>query len=173
MNIDFGQILSFIVDPQLPRIFWIIKTVFISISLILLGLIVFLIIKASWLRYKYLDGYTEFLKYRPYGVKKEFKKWTKINKRLETGKEVDYKMAVIEADDVLKEVFQKMKYEEEFLEDILKQINERVLPSIEQVKKAHEIRNKIVHDPDFQFTQDQARNILKIYQQALRELEMF
>jgi len=173
MNIDFNQILSFVIDPQLPRIFWIIKIVFISISLILLGLIIFLIIKASWFKYKYLESYTEFLRYRPYGVKKEFKKWAKINKRLESGKEADYKMAVIEADDILKEVFQKMKYKGEFLDDILKQVNERVLPSVEQVKKAHEIRNEIVHNSDFQFTQDQAKNVLKVYQQALRELEMF
>lgn len=174
MNIDLNQILSFLTDPpQLPKIIWIIKIVFISVSLILLPLIVFLLIKSSWVRYKYLDDYTEFFKKRPYGTKKEFKKWAKINRRLESNSKSDYKMAIIEGDDFLKEVLKEMKYKGDFLDDILKEVNSRVLPSVEEVKKANEIRNKIMHNPDFDITQEQAKNILKIYHQALRELEMF
>lgn len=172
MNLDISSILSFLTDPQLPRIVWIIKTVFISISLVLLGFVIFLLIKSDWIRFRYLDKWAELLKERPYGIQKEFKKWSKINKRLETGDKADYKMAVIEADDVLKDVLKKMKYEGEFLEDILKEVNERVLPSVEEVKKAHEIRNRVMHDPDYALTQQEAKNVLKVYQQALRELEM-
>lgn len=173
MNLDFSQILSFLTDPELPRIVWIIKNVFIAISFVLAIASVFLLYRASWLRYKYLDPYTELLKQKPYGTKKEFKKWNKINKRIESGNKTDYRMAIIEADDILKDVLKKMKYKEEFLDDILKEVNNRVLPSIEEVKKAHQVRNKVMYDSDYEITQDQARNILKIYQQALRELEMF
>ena len=172
MNIDFGQIISFLTDPELPRIVWIVKTVFISISLILMFFIVFLVVKASWFKHKYLDPYTEFFKQRPFGTKEEFKRWSKINKRIESGSKAEYKMAVIEADDALKDTLKKMKYEGEFLEDILKKVNSRVLPSEEKVKKAHEARNKIMHDPDYDLTQEQAKNILNIYHQAFRELEM-
>ena len=172
MNIDFSQIISFLIDPELPRIVWITKTVFISISVILLIFITFLITKASWFKYKYLNPYTEFFKQRPYGAKEGFKRWSKINKRIESGSKTEYKMAVIEADDALKDVLVKMKYEGDFLGDILKQVNIRVLPSVEEVKKAHEIRNKIIRDPDYSLTQEQTKNILKIYHQAFRELEM-
>jgi hypothetical protein len=135
--------------------------------------IVILFFKASWARYMYYENYTEFVGYRPYGVKKGFKRWTGVIKRIESGKEVECKMAVIEADDILKEILQKVGYKDEFLDDILNSVDDKVLPSLEEVKKVHDIRNKIVHDPDSTLTVEQARNIIRVYQKALSELEMF
>lgn len=150
-----------------------VKFTFIIISFIIVIGICILFYKASWAKHKYYESYTEFLGYRPYGVKKGFKRWAKIIRRIESGSTVEAKVAVIEADDMLKEVFQKIGYKEEFLDDVLKKIDSKVLPSVEEVKKVHDLRNNIVHDPDYNLTVEQARNIVRIYQKALSELEMF
>jgi hypothetical protein len=164
---------EFLNSPQILLIFSGLKFVFIILSFILLVGIVILFFKASWARYRYYENYTEFVGYRPYGVKRGFKRWTKIIERIETGKEDECKMAVIEADDMLKEVLQRMGYKDDFLDDILKNVDNKVLPSIEEIKKVHDVRNKIVHNPDQNITVEQARNIIRIYQKALSELEMF
>lgn len=150
-----------------------VKFTFIIISFIMVAGIIILFSKASWARYMYYENYTEFLGYRPYGVKKGFKRWAKAIKRIETGREAECKMAIIEADDMLKEVLQKVGYKEDFLDDILKQVDEKVLPSIEEVRNVHEMRNSIVHDPDRTLAVQEARNMIRVYQKALSELEMF
>ncbi|KPJ54956.1 hypothetical protein AMJ47_02705 [Parcubacteria bacterium DG_72] len=164
---------EFLNSAQFIAILSALKFTFIILSFIMVFGIVILFFKASWARYKYYENYTEFITYRPYGVKKGFKRWSKVIKRIETGKEAECKMAIIEADDMLKEVFQKIGYKEEFLDDILANIDEKILPSLEELKKVHDIRNNIVHDPDYNLTAEQARNILRVYQKALSELEMF
>jgi len=165
--------MQFLLYPELTGALFIVKIVFIVISVVLAGGILLLYSKASWAKYKYYENYTEFFAYRPFGVRKEFKKWIGVIKKLETGKEAECKMAVIEADDLLKEVLQKMNYKGDFLDDVLAQIDKKVLPSIDQVLKAHEMRNDIVHNPGRNLTPDQARNIIRVYQKALSELEMF
>ncbi len=164
---------EFIGSPQFISILSGIKFTFIILSFIMVVGIVVLLSKASWARYKYYEDYTEFIAYRPYGIKKGFKRWSKIIRRIETGREAESKMAVIEADDILKEVLQKAGYKGEFLDDIFEEIDEKILPSIEDLKKVHEVRNNIVHDPDYNLAVEQARNIIRVYQKALSELEMF
>ena len=149
-----------------------IKFTFIILSFIMFFGVIILFLKASWAKHKYYQNYTEFITYRPYGVKKGFKRWSKVIRRIETGKEAECKMAIIEADDMLKEVFHKIGHKEEFLDDILNNIDEKILPGIEELKKVHDVRNNIVHDPDYNLTVEQARNILKVYQKSLSELEM-
>jgi len=168
-----ANIISFIIDPEFSGIWLALKISFILISFLLLIGVVFFSLKSTWLKSKYTEDYTEFFTYRPYGVKKEFKRWMKVIKRIDSGKEIECKMAVIEADDLVKEVFQKMNYEGDFLDDILDEVDPKVLPSLDKLKEVHKIRNDIVHSPDYQLTVEQARNIIRIYQQALMELEMF
>ena len=142
------------------------------ISFVLAVAIMVLLYKASWFKDKYVEDYTEFLTYRPFGVKKGFKKWVRVAKMIETGQEQECKLAIIEADDLLKEVLQKMGYKQDLLEEILEKIDPKVLPSVEKITEAHKIRNYIIRNPDYTVTPVQARNIIRIYQKALTELEM-
>ena len=45
------------------------------------------------------------------------------------------------------------------------------LPDIyEEVWEAHKIRNQIVHEPDFEVSQSEARQIVGIYDRAIKKL---
>lgn len=156
-----------------PTFLLYIKIIFIIIgALFLLGIIA-LLLNNSWLKRRFLEDWTEFFIYRPFGVKKTFKQWAKVLKRLDTGKEADYKLAVIEADGLLNDILKKMEYKGETMAKILEQINATILPNIEEIWEVHKIRNNVVHDPDYELSLEQARKILEIYEKSFRTLEMF
>jgi hypothetical protein len=165
------QVISFLSTPLVLSIVTIMKIVFIVISVILLVAIIILLKKTTWLRFRYFEDYTEFFSTRPFGKKEKFKKLENIDKKLNSGKEGEYKIAVVEVEDYLKEVLQKMGYKGETLDNILDQVDGKVLPSINKVKEVQKIRDNIVGDPNFNLTKDQAKNIVKIYEKALGELE--
>jgi len=155
------------------RIFFYFKIIFIVLALVLLFLTILFLLKSSWLKHRFLESWTEFFIYRPFGAKKAFKQWSKIEKRIEGGNEADCKMAIIEADTLLSEVFREMGYSGETIEENLKQLDSATLPNIEEVLLAHQTRDNVVHDPDYKLTLEKTKKTLSIYQQALRDLEMF
>ncbi len=149
------------------------KAIFLIISLLLLILIAVLFKKTKWFKDIYGENLVEFVASRPYGVQKTFKDWGKIVSRIKGEKEEDYKMAIIEADDLLKEILLKMNFKGETMNDLLSQVDEKSLPSIEDVYYAHGLRNNIVHNPDYDLNIDHAKKSLKIYEQAFRDLQLF
>lgn len=155
------------------RLFFYLKITFIIFALFSVIGIVLLLLKNTWLKFRFLEDWTEFFIYRPFGVKKTFKQWLKILQRLETGKEAESKLAVIEADSLLNEILEKTGYSGETIGERLKHLDSVTLPNIEEVWQAHKTRNNVVHDPDYHLTLEQAKKTLAIYEQALRELEMF
>lgn len=169
----FEDIISFIISLSSEGVFLVIKIIFIVLAFIFLWYIVVLLLKSTWLKRRFLEDIVEIVAYRPFGAKKTFKQWAKISKRLATGIEAEYKLAVIEADSLLNETLEKVGYKGETIGEKLKQLDSNILPDIKQVWEAHKIRNNVVHDPDYHFTLDQAKKTLGIYEKALRDLEMF
>jgi len=149
------------------------KIIFIIIGALFLLGIILLLLKNSWLKRRFFENWTEFFIYRPFGVKKTFKQWTRVLKRLETGREADYKLAVIEADDLLNDILKKMGYKGETMAKILEQLDATILSDIEEVWEVHKIRNNVVHDPDYKLSLEQAKEVLGIYEKTFRTLEMF
>ncbi len=168
-----NKLISFITSPEIAEILSVSKIIFIILSLLFIIGIIFLLLKNSWLKYSFLENSTEFFTYRPFGVKRTFKQWLKITKRLETEREADYKLALIEVDSLLDEILNKIGYKGESLGEKLKQLDPNTLPNLEQVWQAHKVRNNVIHDPDYHLTLEKAKDVIGIYEQAFRDLEMF
>jgi len=156
-----------------PEILLSLKILCIVIFLFFLLIIFHSLRRSSWIKNRFLQDMVEFLTYQPYEVKKIAKIWSKIKKRLEAGSESEYKLAVIEADSMLSDILERMGFKGETLGNRLKQVTTAILPSIEETWEAHEIRNNIVHDPDYKLSLGQAQKALEIYEQALRDLQVF
>jgi len=167
------KIVSYIFHPEKWEYFIYVKISFIAVSIIFFVGIIVLLIKSSWLKRRLLEDITEFSAYRPYGAKKIFKQWMAITKKLESKKESEYKLAVIEADSLLEGILKKMGYKGETLSEILEQVDASVLPNINEVKEAHKIRNNLAYDPDYHLTQELAEKTLSAYENAFRSLELF
>jgi len=146
--------------------------IFITIlSLIFLFGVVYFLLRTEWAKRRFLLDLIEFFGFKPYGLPKVSKKWEKIVKRLEQGTESEAKLAIIEADDLLNEILEKMGYSGGSLGEKLKQSERTILPNLDEVLEARRIKSDIVYDPSFQLSFDQAKKILEIYERALSNLE--
>ena len=156
-----------------PTFFFYAKVIFLGIGGIFLFLIILLLKKTKWLEFKILEDITEITTHRPYGAQKTFKQWAKIIKKLEEKKETEYRMAIIEADNLLGDILRKMGYKGETLRSLLEQINSKILPNIEDIWYAHNLRNNIVHDSNYDLNLENAKKAMSIYERAFRDLQLF
>ncbi len=172
------EIISFLTSPELipspfGEILGALKIIFLAVSLALIVFIVFILLKSSYLKSFFFEDTKEFLQFKTHGASKLVKEWKKINKKLESELESEYKLAVIEADVLLDEVLSRMGHTEETIEEKLKATTSAELYNIEEVKKARKTRNGIVYDPDYSLTLDKAKETLKVYEEAFKNLNVF
>jgi len=99
-------------------------------------------------------------------------KWESIKKRLETGEESQYKIAIIEADDLIDDLIKRMAYPGADMAERIENINPGQIENIEDIKKAHLVRNRIVHDESFAVTKEQAQEVIAIYDEFLKYHEV-
>ncbi len=167
------KIFYFILYPNsIPYFIYLEIIAFIVIIFFSVFIIIFLI-KTSWLRARLLEKVVEFITYKPFGSKKALKKWEKIIKKLESGEESEYKLAIIEADDFLTEALEKENYKGETLEKKIKQLEPLILSNAKDVIQAHEMRNKIVYNPNYKLDLEEAKKAVDAYKKALEDLDLF
>jgi len=91
--------------------------------------------------------------------------------KLEKNNESDYKLALIEADNIFDNLLKKIGYQGEDMGERLKQITEAQLANIDDLWQAHKVRNRIAHESDFKLTYSQTKRAIEIFQRAARDLE--
>lgn len=169
----FQNIINFINSPFFQKSLLIAKIeAYVLILFFIIGILYFLR-KTSYLRFRFWQDLVEMTTFRSYAVKKIEKQWQSLMKKLESPSEAEWKLAVIEAENILDEVLQRIGFSGESFGERLKQVKPEQLKNLEEVWEAHKIRNNIVHDPDYKLSLDQAKKVLEIYEKALRDLEAF
>jgi len=171
-NLD-QLILNFIFNP--PDTFLLSFLRFLLISsgvLIIVGLIYFMIIN-TYLRRLFIYDWMEFFTYRPYQIaRKSEKDWERIKSRIERGFEPDYKLAVIQADNMMEDTLRKMGYVGDSFGDLMEKAGDYVVPNIEEVKLAHKLCNDIMYDPDYRLSQEEARKAIEAFERVFIELQV-
>lgn len=165
------QVFYFMIAPY-GNLYYIFQFLFIAISAGMVVLLVYFLLTSGWLKWKYLEDWTEMLTFKPYGAQSVANEWKKIIARLNTGLESEYKLAVIEADTLFDESLLKQGFGGNTLGDKLKELNEIILPNLERLREAHQIRNNIVHDPDYKLSLDEAKRIINTYKEGFQELQL-
>ena len=98
-------------------------------------------------------------------------RYQEINKKVVSNNPSDWKIAVIEADKLFDETLQKKGFSGESLGERLKNMVPGDLPDLyEDVWEAHKIRNQIVHEPDFELSQANARKIVGVFERAMKKM---
>lgn len=133
--------------------------------------IVYFLLKTKWLKRLFLQDLVEFLSFKSYEMRKFPKAWEKIIRRLRKEGEAELKLAVIEADDLLNDVLERMGSPGETLGEKLKRLDKTTLPNLDEILEVHKIRSNIVHDPTYRLSLEQARKVLRVYKKALLHLE--
>ncbi|OGZ64692.1 MAG: hypothetical protein A3A98_01715 [Candidatus Staskawiczbacteria bacterium RIFCSPLOWO2_01_FULL_40_39] len=160
----------FISSPKIQEELFPIKLVFIFFTIFFLGAVIWFYMNSSYLTYKFSQDVTEFLSWQAYGLKEVNKRWKKIMKRMETDLEPEYKIAVIEADDLLYQMLDERGYEGETFEELAKNASKKMSVNVEDILEAHTVRNSIVYNPDFKLDAETARKMLLNYENAIKNI---
>ena len=149
------------------------KFVFFVLGAVFLVMIVFIISRTNWLRYRYLEDVVGFFGYRPMGMGKLIKQWNKIIKRLESGSEDEYKVAILEAEEMLDNILERLNYPGDTLKERMDKLSPTTISNKEGVEIACKTRNEIVYDPNYRLPLDKAKETLDYFGQALKDLQVF
>ena len=172
MNIDFSSIINFLTSPQVQHNFFPLRMGFVIVSILFVLFIIFAVFSTHYLKWMFMQDAVEFFTLRHFGAKRISRRWIKIQNRLKTGSESEYKLAIVEADDMLAGAMKRMGYEGPTLAERLDKITSATLPSIEQVYEAHKLRDRIVHEPDFTISLEEAKKNLAIFGKAFEEFQI-
>ena len=148
------------------------KLIFGLVAVLFIVFSVFVLVRSAWVKFLFLFDYTEFFTFRPYGLRRVVKRWQKIQQRLETANEAEYKLAVIEVDGMLSDILLRMGFKGETLGDRLEIVTSAIIPNLQDLIQAHQVRNNVVHDPDYKLTLQEAQKTLEIYQVAFTNLDL-
>lgn len=99
-------------------------------------------------------------------------KWARIESRIKTRREAEYKLATIEADKIIDNILFLIGYKGNTLGDKLKKMNIGQLSCLDEIWEAHKLRNRIVHYPDEHVTIDEAEDAIKKFRRGLEELNV-
>lgn len=163
----FREFLGNIFSPY----FGVIKLLSAAVSLALLGGIVYIAIKLNIFGSK-VTQFADIALNLDLTKKRTIKAWLQIQKRIQTGDESNLKLAVIEADKILDEILKRSGFAGETMSDRLKNLTPAQLSNLEQVWGAHKLRNRIVHEPDFEVSRAEAELAVSIYGRAFREFKL-
>ncbi len=171
------EVIKYIIDPTLISpgfaIFWqTTRIIFISVSLILLGLIIFLLSVNDYFEWRYAENYTELHKVKPRFKVDITKRWQEVNNHLQSQDDSERRLAVIDADDILNEVLGKIGYEGDDTYDKLIRLNEEIIPNIEELKEAYKMKKEIMHDPNKDLSVEEAKDIVSCYEVILKDLQV-
>lgn len=107
------------------------------------------------------------------GKKKKLrKKWEKVRSKLESGREADFKLAIIEADSLIEDLIKRLGYSGKNMSERLENIPPGQLEHVEEIRRAHETRNRIIHEDNFSLDRKSAEEILALYEEFLRHFEV-
>jgi len=76
--------------------------------------------------------------------------WDVILKHMESDNPAEWKIAIIEADNLLDELLRERGYEGETLGDRMKSIDGKKVVSLQAAWDAHKVRNALVHEADYE-----------------------
>lgn len=165
------ELLDFVLSsPLIQFVILLIKILSPIVFLFFLGVILFCLKKSPFIRLAFWQNFVELRSQKAYGMGKVEKKWLAVSKRLESSNSADWKLAVIESESLTEEVLARMGFGGSSFGERLKKMNKDQLPSLEDLGQAHQIRNNIIHDPDYHLDLDQAVKTVNVYERSLREL---
>ena len=107
----------------------------------------------------------------PFEKPKNTEDWRKIMERGRSPDENERKLAIIAADTLIEKILALSGYAGENLGERLKKIERSDLDSLDDIWKAHLVRNRIAHEAEYKLSANDALEALARFERALKGLE--
>ncbi|HEY4523800.1 MAG TPA: hypothetical protein VJK04_02940 [Candidatus Paceibacterota bacterium] len=165
--LSFRELLGNIFSPYLGAI----ELFSAIISIAFLYGIIYVVVKLNVFGSK-VTQFADIAMHLDFTKKRTIRAWQQIQKRVQVGDEPNLKLAVIEADKILDEVLKRSGFAGETMSDRLKNLTTAQLSNLEQVWGAHKLRNRIVHEPNFEVSKAEVELAVSIYGRAFQEFRL-
>jgi hypothetical protein len=104
--------------------------------------------------------------------RKAERQWDKIFARLESGNPSEYKVAILEADALADTIMASSRWTGSNLGERIAAVHPGQIESIESLREAHAVRNRIVNEAGFEVNREEAERVLGLYARFLEEMEL-
>ncbi len=148
-----------------------IKTISIILSILASVGILYVLIRIIHLKRKEVKKLMSIL---PKDVSPEERnnRWNAINKHLSSPNEVEWRMAIMEADNILDNIIEKIGVDGENLGERLKNIESSDFTNLQNAWNAHKVRNRIAHEGmKFKLTRGEATRVISLYEKIFKEFK--
>jgi len=152
-------------EPALP---WL-KFFGFILSLVLFVGIVYLAIASGYTTYR-AEVFRDMFGVGDVGKTRQLRIWRQILRRLRSQEPTDWKLAILECDALFDEILKASGYRGETSHDRFKQLQPNMISNYERLLVAHQVRDRVRQEPDFTITRDDAMGVVKVYEQAFKEL---
>lgn len=96
--------------------------------------------------------------------------FAQIKNYVESDLSTEWKIAVLEADKIMDDALINIGTTGETMGERLKNMNKKVMPSLDLVWEAHKLRNDIAHDINVSVSQEASARAVASFERALREI---
>ena len=171
-----GEILrkvgNYIISPKLQSEIILLKVVFILISALFLFLIFYFLTHTNYL-YWHFKSFRDFLFPKEFVFKKRLKIWQGLEKRIRQSKtEAQWKETLIDALNTLSNILAIAGYAGKNVSQQIKVLTKEELPYLDSFIEAVRECQAIVHNPQQEMKKSRAVEIINIFKESLKRLEL-
>lgn len=96
-------------------------------------------------------------------------RWVRVEEHMNKDNISDWKIAIMEADNILDDIVERMGYPGKTLGERMKVIEPSDFPRLEEAWEAHKIRNQIAHKgTDFALDKGEAERVISMYKRVFK-----
>jgi hypothetical protein len=169
MNL-LASISSWFTEGEFYSVFTGVRTVFLFVDALLIIGFVFSVMKCLEFRPHFSANPRKARRVRSLHDPEIEARWNTLVKRAGTNPPQSYSLAIIEADKLTDESLKRLGFQGEHMADRLEHLNATNMRTLESLWRVHRLRNELVHAPDFEISDVDAREVLEVYQKFLKEL---
>ncbi len=121
-----------------------------------------------------IDHLTDVFGVRNISHSRALRGWKQVKKRLESKDKKQWRLAVVEADAIFDETLKIAGYNGKTFDERLESADHTRFfnISIEEIKEAHRLKNRVASEPEFPVSLNEAEAIIRIYRSACKELNL-
>lgn len=112
--------------------------------------------------------------HRPTGARSKYiRRWETILSRLESDNPSQYKVAILEADVFAEEILDALGYHGQNMKERLDSMGEYDVETKGELITGHAVRNRIINEPQFEPTREEAEATLRHFSNFFKEADLF